>query len=142
MLSISPVDLGIVGAVALVVLGPEKLPGAARKGARAWREFNGLRARLEDEMRGGLDHLGVSELTAGAAKGRRAILGLGGLGSAVAAYAGGDQASAIHTTAAARSGLGYIGGGNIANSTEPVGRVGPVGGSMEVGARQDDPICN
>ena len=46
----SPVHWLIIAVVALVVLGPERLPDAARKVARAWREFQDGRTSIVDQV--------------------------------------------------------------------------------------------
>lgn len=60
---LSPEKLLIVLVVALVILGPDKLPGFARQISTTWRAVKSLRARLEEEARSlfpempPLDHL-------------------------------------------------------------------------------------
>ncbi len=51
MLHLNPVDLGVVAVVALIVLGPEKLPGALRTMGRLWGELARMRAGLESQIR-------------------------------------------------------------------------------------------
>ncbi|MGH9102885.1 MAG: twin-arginine translocase TatA/TatE family subunit [Acidimicrobiales bacterium] len=51
MLSISPVKILIVAVVALVVLGPEKLPGTLRTLGRYWGEFQRFRGQFESQVR-------------------------------------------------------------------------------------------
>jgi Tat protein translocase TatB subunit len=46
----SPVHWLIIAVVALLVLGPERLPDAARKFGRAWRQYQGTRASLTDQI--------------------------------------------------------------------------------------------
>ena len=52
MLSLSPAKILVVLVIALIVLGPEKLPGMARQLGAAWGDLRRLRARLESEVRG------------------------------------------------------------------------------------------
>lgn len=52
MLTLSPAKILVVLVVALVVLGPEKLPGMARQIGAAWGDLRRWRARLESEVRG------------------------------------------------------------------------------------------
>ncbi len=52
MLSLSPAKILVVLVIALIVLGPEKLPGVARQMGAAWGEIRRFRARLENEVRG------------------------------------------------------------------------------------------
>jgi len=51
MLSLSPVKILVVLIVALIVLGPEKLPQVARQMGAAWGDLRRLRSRLESEVR-------------------------------------------------------------------------------------------
>lgn len=52
MLSLDPAKVLVVLVVALVVLGPDKLPRAARQVGAAWHQLRRWRARLEEEVRG------------------------------------------------------------------------------------------
>jgi len=52
MLTLSPWKILVVVVVALLVLGPEKLPSVARQVGGFWGDFRRFRARLEDEVRG------------------------------------------------------------------------------------------
>ena len=57
MLSLSPAKLLVILVVALIVLGPEKLPQVARQIGAAWRDLRRLRTRLESEVRGAFPDL-------------------------------------------------------------------------------------
>jgi Sec-independent protein translocase protein TatA len=50
-LNLSFTHLAVVGIVALVVLGPERLPGVARTAGNLWREWQRIRGGLEAEVR-------------------------------------------------------------------------------------------
>jgi sec-independent protein translocase protein TatB len=52
MLSLSPAKILVVLVVALIVLGPEKLPGVARQLGALWGDLRRWRTRLESEVRG------------------------------------------------------------------------------------------
>ncbi len=52
MLSLSPAKLLVVLVVALIVLGPEKLPDMARQVGALWGDLRKWRSRLESEVRG------------------------------------------------------------------------------------------
>ena len=52
MLTLSPWKILVIVVVALLVLGPEKLPTVARQVGGFWGDFRRFRARLEDEVRG------------------------------------------------------------------------------------------
>jgi sec-independent protein translocase protein TatB len=49
---LDPAKLLVILIVALVVLGPDKLPGVARQMGAAWGEIRRFRQRLETEVRG------------------------------------------------------------------------------------------
>ncbi len=54
MFNLDPTKFLIVVAVALVVLGPDKVPAAARTIGKYWSEFQRIRGRLQTEMNGAL----------------------------------------------------------------------------------------
>ncbi|HEX4538988.1 MAG TPA: twin-arginine translocase TatA/TatE family subunit [Acidimicrobiales bacterium] len=54
MLSFGPAKILIVLMVALIVLGPDKLPQMTRQVGKAWGDFRRFREHLEDEVRGAL----------------------------------------------------------------------------------------
>lgn len=51
MLSLSPAKIVVVLVIALIVLGPDKLPGMARQLGALWGDLRRWRARLETEVR-------------------------------------------------------------------------------------------
>jgi sec-independent protein translocase protein TatB len=51
MFGLTPIKLFIIIAVALVVLGPDRLPQAARQLGSAWRSLKSLQAKIESEVR-------------------------------------------------------------------------------------------
>ena len=57
MLSLSPAKLLVILVIALIVLGPEKLPQVARQIGAAWHDMRRWRARVEDEVRGTFPNL-------------------------------------------------------------------------------------
>lgn len=57
MLSLSPAKLLVILVIALIVLGPEKLPQVARQIGAAWHDLRGWRARIESEVRGTFPNL-------------------------------------------------------------------------------------
>jgi Tat protein translocase TatB subunit len=48
-------EMVVVFIVALVVLGPDKLPSAARQVGRAYSEFKRVTSNFQDDIRGALD---------------------------------------------------------------------------------------
>ena len=63
----SPIHILIVGIVALLVLGPDKLPDAARTAGKAWREVQKLRTELDGHVRDFVDEAVPNEFRPGAA---------------------------------------------------------------------------
>jgi sec-independent protein translocase protein TatB len=57
VLNLDPGKVLVVLLVALVVLGPDKLPRAARQAGAAWNQLRRWRARLENEVRGAFPDL-------------------------------------------------------------------------------------
>lgn len=61
---ITPVKILIVAVIALMVLGPEKLPEMTRKAGKAWADFKSFRANMESQVRETVgDVPGFSEFT-------------------------------------------------------------------------------
>ena len=48
---LDPAKIFLLLVIALIVVGPERLPGAARQLGGAWRELNRLRAKFDEEVR-------------------------------------------------------------------------------------------
>ena len=57
MLNLDPAKLLIIAVVAVILLGPDKLPQVARQVGGAWRSFNEFRHRMETEVRGSIPDL-------------------------------------------------------------------------------------
>jgi len=57
MLSLSPAKLLVILVIALIVLGPDKLPDLARQAGAVWHDLRKLRTRLEGEVRGAFPDL-------------------------------------------------------------------------------------
>jgi sec-independent protein translocase protein TatB len=57
MLSLSPAKLLVILVIALIVLGPEKLPQVARQIGAAWHDLRQWRSRIESEVRGTFPNL-------------------------------------------------------------------------------------
>ncbi|MGH2694759.1 MAG: Sec-independent protein translocase protein TatB [Actinomycetota bacterium] len=55
MPQIGPLEILIVAAIALIVFGPEKLPGIARSVGRAASELRRMATDVTDEFKSGLD---------------------------------------------------------------------------------------
>jgi sec-independent protein translocase protein TatB len=57
MLNLDPAKLLVIGVVALILLGPDKLPQVARQVGSAWRSFSEFRHRMEAEVRSSIPDL-------------------------------------------------------------------------------------
>ena len=55
--NLDPTKIAIVLIVALVVLGPEKLPGFTKQIGAWWGEFQRVRARLQAEINGAVNQI-------------------------------------------------------------------------------------
>jgi TatA/E family protein of Tat protein translocase len=51
VLNLDPAKLLIIAVVAIILLGPDKLPHVARQIGGTWRSFNSFRQRMESEVR-------------------------------------------------------------------------------------------
>jgi len=65
---LSPAKLLVVLLVAIVVLGPDKLPKVARQVGSLWGDFRRLRQRLETDVRGNFPDLPSTETIAQAVR--------------------------------------------------------------------------
>ena len=74
MLSLSPAKLLVLLVIALIVLGPEKLPQVARQLGAAWGELRRFRARLENDVRGAFPDLPATHEVAQAVRSPLAFL--------------------------------------------------------------------
>jgi sec-independent protein translocase protein TatB len=55
MLNVGPLELVVVLAVALIVVGPERLPELARSVGRAFRQFREMQDEVRDMVSSGMD---------------------------------------------------------------------------------------
>lgn len=65
MPQIGPLELLVVGIVALIVLGPSRLPEIARNVGKAMREFKAATEGIKAQFEAGLDQAGHDEPVAG-----------------------------------------------------------------------------
>ena len=61
---LDPAKLLMILLVAVLVLGPERLPKAARQMGAAWRELTRVHERLEDEVRSALPDIDIPKIPA------------------------------------------------------------------------------
>ncbi len=66
---LDPAKLLMILALGLILLGPERLPRAARQIGAMWREFTKFRERLEDEVRSAMPDVQIPKLPALPARG-------------------------------------------------------------------------
>ncbi|HUC04695.1 MAG TPA: twin-arginine translocase TatA/TatE family subunit [Acidimicrobiales bacterium] len=74
MFNLDPAKLLIIAVVAVILLGPDKLPQVARQAGAAWRTFNDFRHRMETEVRSTLPDLPSSHEIARLARSPTALL--------------------------------------------------------------------
>jgi sec-independent protein translocase protein TatB len=90
---LDPAKILIVLLVAVIVLGPERLPKAARQIGGLWRELTKLRERLENEVRGAIPDLDLPKIPTLPARGITGYIA-GMMTSAVSSGAGEATAGA------------------------------------------------
>jgi sec-independent protein translocase protein TatB len=57
VLNLDPGKLLVIAVVAIILLGPDRLPRVARQVGGAWRSFNEYRHRMESEVRNSMPDL-------------------------------------------------------------------------------------
>jgi TatA/E family protein of Tat protein translocase len=74
VLNLDPTKLLIIAVVAVILLGPDKLPQVGRQAGAAWRSFNEFRHRMESEVRNSIPDLPSSADIARLARSPSALL--------------------------------------------------------------------
>ena len=74
MFNLDPVKLLIIAVVAMILLGPDKLPQLARQVGAGWRSLNEFRHRMEADVRGQVPDLPSTHEIAHYARSPRALL--------------------------------------------------------------------
>jgi len=74
MLNLDPSKLLIIAVVAVILLGPDRLPAFARQVGGAWRAFTAYRHRMEAEVRSSMPDLPSSAEIARLARSPQALL--------------------------------------------------------------------
>ena len=74
MLNLDPSKLLIIGVVAVVLLGPDRLPAFARQVGGVWRSFTAYRHRMESQVRDAMPDLPSSSEIARLARSPAAFL--------------------------------------------------------------------
>ncbi len=74
MFNLDPAKLLVIGIVAIILLGPDKLPQVAKQAGAAWRHFNEFRHRMESEVRNTMPDLPPTSEIARLARSPSALL--------------------------------------------------------------------
>jgi sec-independent protein translocase protein TatB len=74
MLNLDPAKLLVIAVVAIILLGPDRLPQVARQIGGAWRSFNEFRHRMESEVRSSMPDLPPTSEIARLARSPSALL--------------------------------------------------------------------
>jgi sec-independent protein translocase protein TatB len=74
MFNLDPGKLLVVAVVAIILLGPDRLPQVARQVGGAWRSFNEFRHRMESEVRNTMPDLPATSEIARLARSPSALL--------------------------------------------------------------------
>jgi sec-independent protein translocase protein TatB len=137
MLSLSPAKLLVILVIALIVLGPEKLPQVARQIGALWHDLREWRSRVESEVRGTFPNLPPTHEVAQAVRSPLAFLdrladeherGLDEQADETTADPVGPAATDAMGPAPPADGVGAVG---VGNGTVPGGNgAGPGHGSV------------
>jgi TatA/E family protein of Tat protein translocase len=74
MFNLDPAKLLIIAVVAVILLGPDRLPQVARQVGGAWRSFNDYRHRMESQVRSSMPDLPSTSEIARLARSPSALL--------------------------------------------------------------------
>src|SRR5258708_11989116 len=74
MFNLDPGKLLVIAVVAIILLGPDRLPQVARQVGGAWRSFNEFRHRMETEVRSSMPDLPATSEIARLARSPSALL--------------------------------------------------------------------
>ena len=74
MFNLDPGKLLVIAVVAIILLGPDRLPQVARQVGGAWRSFNEFRHRMESEVRSSMPDLPPTSEIARLARSPSALL--------------------------------------------------------------------
>ena len=117
MFNLSPERLLVIAVIALILLGPDKLPQVARQAGGAWRALTEFRHRMESEVRSNLPDLPSTTEIARLARSPSALLDhLSSMSDDDAAVMSDDHAALGEDHAAAP----MEGAGEPANENGPV----------------------
>src|SRR5271166_6181591 len=74
MFNLDPGKLLVIAVIAIILLGPDRLPQVARQVGGAWRSFNEFRHRMETEVRSSMPDLPPTSEIARLARSPSALL--------------------------------------------------------------------
>jgi sec-independent protein translocase protein TatB len=74
VLNLDPGKLLLIGVVAIIILGPDRLPQVARQIGGTWRTFNNFRQKMEAEVRSNMPDLPSTSEIARVARSPSALL--------------------------------------------------------------------
>jgi sec-independent protein translocase protein TatB len=105
MFNLDPAKLLVIGVIAVILLGPDRLPQVARQVGGAWRSFNEFRHRMETEVRGSIPDLPSTNEIARLARSPSALLNhLSNMNPDDADKPAGDTSNGTSTASAPRAG--------------------------------------
>jgi Sec-independent protein translocase protein TatA len=92
---LDPAKVFLLLVIALIVIGPERLPGAARQMGGMWRELNRLRQKFDEEVRALVPDLDLPNIPTSPTKAVTGYLNnlVSGTGTSAATSAVGDAAA-------------------------------------------------
>jgi sec-independent protein translocase protein TatB len=134
MLDLSPAKLLVIVIVAVILLGPDKLPQVARQAGAAWRKLRDFQRRVDQEVRQNIPDLPSSHEIARFARSPMTVL------NRWAALAPDDEL--VEDPGAAAGGAER--GDGTAWPEDPTGGARPEGAAGSAGAEHavDDPSMN
>jgi sec-independent protein translocase protein TatB len=138
---LNPLNIGFVAIVALVVLGPERLPGTLRTVGRYWGEIQRLRTQAESQMRDVMGDLGIPSSANPTTLAKNYLQGF----SATGPEASGSSTSSVSSPSISDtrwSSTAITGQREVPSrrAWSAPGRLVPYAPELEPGF--DDPICN
>ena len=126
MLNLDPAKLLVIAVVAIILLGPDRLPQVARQVGAAWRSFNEFRHRMETEVRSTMPDLPPTHEIARLARSPSALL------NKLSSMSDGDGRSGTEANGAVDGAGDVAGPGTEGNGTEGDGAEGNGTGAWAV----------
>lgn len=120
MFNLDPGKLIVIAVVAIILLGPDKLPQFARQVGGAWRSFNDFRRRMESEVRSTMPDLPPTSEIARLARSPSALL------NHLSTLSSDDEAADGSFQPPATNGAGEAASGGADGAVSADGAEGPV----------------